>query len=133
MNEFSCNRRLKVGSRREFLAKSSFGFGSMALSYLLGRDLAGAATISGNFFNPLVAKPPHFPAKAKRVIFIFLQGGPSQVDTFDPKPELTRLDGKFLPPSFLQGDVALAQIKANEARLMGTKRTFRKCGKSGLE
>src|SRR5580692_2977735 len=81
----ACNRRLKVRSRREFLATSSFGFGSMALSYLLGGDLANAATISGNDVNPLAVKPPHFPAKAKRVIFVFLQGGPSQVDTFDPK------------------------------------------------
>ena len=72
MNESSCNRQLTVRSRREFLAKSSFGFGSLALSYLLGRDLAGAATIPDNYLNPLAVKPPHFPAKAKRVIFIFL-------------------------------------------------------------
>jgi hypothetical protein len=122
-----------VRSRREFLAKSSFGFGSMALGYLLSQDMVSAATISGNEANALAAKPPHFAAKAKRVIFVFLQGGPSQVDTFDPKPELTRLDGQFLPPSFLNTDVALAQTKAEESRLLGTRRTFRKYGQSGLE
>src|SRR5689334_7396919 len=121
INPHSCNRRLAVRSRREFLAASSFGFGSLALSFLLSRDLASAATISGQPVNTLAAKPPHFPAKAKRVIFIFLQGGPSQVDTFDPKPELNRLDGQFLPASFLKGEVALAQTKAEESKLMGTR------------
>ena len=77
-------------SRREMLARSSVGFGSLALAGLLA-DEARAAV------NPLAAKQPHFPARAKRVIFIFLKGGPSQVDTFDPKPLLDRDDGKPLP------------------------------------
>jgi len=116
-------------TRREFLELSSFGFGSLALSYLLQREglaLPGSA-------DALATKAVDFPAKAKHVIFVFLQGGPSHVDTFDPKPALNRLDGQFLPPSFLEGESALAQIKANESRLMGSRRIFKKHGQSGLQ
>jgi hypothetical protein len=127
----SCNRRIVVRSRREFLETSSFGFGALALDWLLARP---AAAVTGPApLDQLARKPPHFPAKAKHVIFLFLQGGPSQVDTFDPKPLLNRLDGQPLPASFLQGDLALAQIRPGESKLMGTRRTFRPCGKSGLE
>lgn len=129
MNPSSCNLRMKARTRREFLEGSSFGFGSLALAYLLQRDsLASAGSV-----DPLAPKVAHFPAKAKHVIFVFLQGGPSQIDTFDPKPVLSRLDGQFLPPSFLQGETALAQIKANESKLMGSRRQFKKHGQSGLE
>ena len=133
MNRHSCNRFTKVKSRREFLEKSSFGFGSLALAYLLNsRSVHGSANF--NFgANPLAPKAPHFPAKARSVIFIFLQGGPSQVDTFDPKPILAKLDGQLLPPSFREGMLGLAQIKAEEAKLMGSRRTFARYGSSGLE
>ncbi len=126
MNPFSCHRRMPARTRREFLELSSFGFGSLALTYLMQRDglaMADVATLAAT----------SLPAKAKHVIFVFLQGGPSQVDTFDPKPTLNRLDGQFLPPSFLQGETALAQIKANESRLMGSRRKFTRHGQSGLE
>jgi hypothetical protein len=83
--------------------------------------------------NPLAPKPPHFPAKAKRVIFIFMQGGPSQMDTFDPKPALNRLNGQPLPASFQKQDLALAQINAKESTLMGSRRVFKRYGQSGLE
>ncbi len=129
MNPFSCNRRMPARTRREFLELSSLGFGGLALSYLLQREglaLPGSA-------DALATKAVDFPAKAKHVIFVFLQGGPSHVDTFDPKPALNRLDGQFLPPSFLEGESALAQIKANESRLMGSRRIFKKHGQSGLE
>jgi hypothetical protein len=92
-----------------------------------------ASAGSSGEVNSLALKAPHFAAKANSVIFIFLQGGPSQVDTFDPKPELSRLDGQPVPPSFLQGNLGLAQIKAEEAKLMGSRRTFRRYGQSGLE
>src|SRR5216110_1858636 len=87
------NRRL---SRRELLHVSSTGFGGMALAAMLGEQ-AQAATVGAGAPNPLAVKAPHFPAKAKRVIFLFMHGGPSQVDTFDYKPLLTRDDGKPLP------------------------------------
>ena len=133
MNDCSCNRHQKVKSRREFLTQSSFGFGALALGYLLQQVSALAATRSVGHLNPLAAKPPHFAAKAKHVIFLFMQGGPSQVDTFDPKPALNRLDGQPLPASFFQEKIPLPQIVAEESKLMGTRRTFNRCGESGLE
>jgi Protein of unknown function (DUF1501) len=133
MNPFSCNRRVQVTSRREFLVRSSFGFGSLALGYLINGDSALASVSSSGPAGPLTPKTPHFTTKARSVIFIFLQGGPSQVDTFDPKPELSRLNGQLVPPSFLQGMLGLAQIKAEEAKLMSSRRVFSRYGQSGLE
>ena len=80
-------------SRREALRRSAVGFGSLALAGMLGAQSQG----SGAQADPLAARPSHFPARAKRVIFLFMTGGPSQVDTFDPKPLLERDDGKPLP------------------------------------
>ena len=81
-------------SRRELLKVSSAGFGWLALAGLLGQEQAAAAVASS---DPLAVKPPHFPARAKRVIFLFMHGGPSQMDTFDYKPLLKRDHGKPLP------------------------------------
>lgn len=81
-------------SRRELLRASSTGFGALALAAMLGEQ-AHAATAGAQ--SPLAEKPPQFPARAKRVIFLFMHGGPSQVDTFDYKPLLIRDHGKPLP------------------------------------
>ena len=83
------NRRL---SRREMLRASSAGFGSLALEGLLGEEARAARAV-----DPLAARPPHFAPRAKRVIFLFMHGGPSQVDTFDYKPLLKRDHGKPMP------------------------------------
>ena len=79
-------------SRRQALKNTAVGFGSLALASLLADQSIAVPNES-----PLAPKPPHFPARAKRIIFLFMVGGPSQVDTFDPKPLLTRDDGKPLP------------------------------------
>src|SRR5215469_13937767 len=85
-------------SRREFLLKAGGGFGALALSWLLDHDgLLSAAERSTSRDNPLSPKQPHFKTRAKAVIFLFMEGGPSHLDTFDPKPELTRLHGEKLP------------------------------------
>src|SRR5438132_7528901 len=84
-------------SRRELLRVSSAGFGSLALAGLLGEQMLAAATVAPGAAGPLSVKPPHFAPKAKRVIFLFMHGGPSQVDTFDYKPLLQRDHGKPLP------------------------------------
>ncbi len=80
-------------SRRTMLRQSAVGFGSLALASLVADQSRAEAGLA----NPLAAKLPHFPARAKRIIFIFMKGGPSHVDTFDYKPLLTRDDGKELP------------------------------------
>src|SRR5262249_5720060 len=92
-------------SRRDFLLKAGGGFGALALAGLLQRDglLAAEATpVAGapGSGNPLAPRAPQFTPRAKAVIFLFMEGGPSHLDTFDPKPELSRLHGQKLPPSF---------------------------------
>ena len=123
------NRFLRTDlSRRELLTKSGLGFGAVALAHLLADDVSTRAESPA---NSLALRAPHFAAKAKNVIFLFMQGGPSQLETFDPKPELKRLDGKPLPDSFKNVD--LAQISAVDGKLMGCPIPFHKHGASGLE
>ena len=81
-------------SRRDLLRNAGAGFGALALHGLLGAEGANAAQGTA---SPLAPKAPHFPARAKRVIFLFMSGGPSHVDTFDPKPRLRAENGKPLP------------------------------------
>src|SRR5438309_6088460 len=78
-------------TRREMLSKWANGFGGLALAYLLSDTGASAAT------NPLAPRAPHHTPKARSVIFLFMDGGPSQMDTFDPKPRLERDNGKPIP------------------------------------
>src|ERR1051325_11456730 len=89
-------------SRREFLARAGAGFGAVALHALTASQAwAGKSskTPLSDPLNPYAARPPHFAPKAKSVIFLFMVGGPSHVDTFDYKPELQKLDGKPVPES----------------------------------
>jgi hypothetical protein len=118
-------------SRRDFLFRGTAGFGSMALASLLAKDglLPSAQAATANA-NPLSAKRPHFAPRAKSVIFLFMTGGPSHIETFDPKPVLNKLHDQPLPPSF--GKI-MTQRTTEASRLLGSKRTFRKCGRSGLE
>ena len=82
--------------------------------------------------DPTLPRVAHFAPKAKRIIYIYLEGGPSQMDLFDPKPELNRLHGQPLPPSMLE-NVSFAFIKKESARLMGTPRKFVRYGECGME
>ncbi|MBL8210968.1 MAG: DUF1501 domain-containing protein [Bryobacterales bacterium] len=111
-------------SRREFLEKSGLGFGALAASVLMGAPPAASQ-------NPFAAKAQHFAAKGKSVIFLFMHGGPSHLDTFDPKPLLQKLHGKPVPPSFGKADYQFTKV--DTAPLMATPRVFRKHGQSGLE
>src|SRR6516164_4113339 len=120
----------RVGmTRRAMLRSAGVGFGAWALLDLLGRD--GRLPASPAAANPLAAKEPPLPARAKRVIFLFMQGGPSQIDTFDPKPLLNKRRGEPLPPSVVGG--LQLQFTKSDAAILGCPQTFRKCGESGLE
>lgn len=114
----SCSTR----TRREFVEQAFCGFGSLALASLVGE------TVQAD--NPLAAKPPHADAKAKAVVFLFMAGGPSHIETFDPKPLLNRLDGQPRPAQFGE---AKYQFIASDARLLGTRRRFERFGQSGIE
>src|SRR5437879_7685333 len=118
-------------SRREMLRNAGLGFGGWALLDLLARDGKLTAAPATATSNPLAAKAPHFPARAKHVIFLFMQGGPSHIDTFDPKPLLTKLHGQPLPASATAG--LQLQFTKNDAAILGSPQTFRKCGESGIE
>ena len=120
-------------SRREFLTTSANGIGALALGAMLAEDgllpKAGAAPVSS---DPLRLRESHHTAKAKNCIFIFLEGGPSQLDLYDPKPKLNELDGQSLPESMTK-NVRFAFIRKETAKLMGTKRVFSKHGQCGMD
>lgn len=116
-------------SRRELLARCGVGMGLLGLTQLLGESgllTAHARADAGHTINPLIPKKPHFPAKAKQVIHIFANGGPSQVDTFDPKPALDKYAGKSLPTSNLKTERKTGAAFASPFK-------FKKYGQSGLE
>jgi hypothetical protein len=117
--------RLTDNSRRKFLQTSGLGIGWLAALDLFQQ------TASAETANPLAPKLPPLRATAKRVISLFMQGGPSQVDTFDPKPLLARLHGQHPPASF--GDEDFQNGKLREQVVLGSKRTFQKYGQSGIE
>src|SRR5713101_4303800 len=105
-------------TRRDFLSRAGAGFGALALTYLLEHDRL-LASPSKTPASPLSPKPPHFSAKAKSVIFLFMEGGPSHLDTFDPKPKLRELAGQRLPESF--GSIITAMGEA-DAPLLADRR-----------
>ena len=115
-------------TRRTFLATNASGIGTLALASLFGDEGLLAAEHS----DPLAPQPPHFAPKAKRCIFIFMAGAPSQLDLFDPKPKLQELNGKPLPESMTK-DVRFAFILKDSATILGTKRTFQRHGQCGME
>nr|WP_237729263.1 DUF1501 domain-containing protein [Schlesneria paludicola] len=105
-------------TRRELLHRCGAGFSSLALAAMLNGE-----RVSANDADPLAAKRGHHAAKAKRVIFLFMPGGPSQVDTFDPKPQLTKDDGKPAPKLYL----------GQQRSLLGSPWAFQRYGESGLD
>ena len=112
-------------NRREMLRRCGGGFGALSLAALLADDAAAAPALgpASADTNPLSRREPHFPARAKRVIFLFMPGGPSQVDTFDPKPRLSKEDGQPSPKLYL----------GQQRNLLGSPWKFRAYGQSGIE
>ena len=93
-------------TRRHFLKESAMGFGAVALGSLLAGCGSNSLSASNNLFdpaNPLAPRPPMFPGKAKSVIYLHMAGAPSQLELFNYKPELAKLDGQDCPPSLLEG------------------------------
>ncbi|HJT34923.1 MAG TPA: DUF1501 domain-containing protein [Pirellulales bacterium] len=112
-------------SRRDFLLRAGGGLGALALASLLRNDAQATQATA----NPLAPRPPHFAARAKSVIWCFLDGGPSHIDLFDPKPALTRLDGQPLPDSFHRPVTAMGRTAYTP--LLASKRSFAQHGSSG--
>src|SRR5712671_6415665 len=116
----SCGRFARPTSRREFLGRAGAGLGLVALADLLA-GTSGAAEIV-KAANPLAVRPPHYAAKAKSVIWLFMEGAPSAVDLFDPKPELDKNNGK---------KISIDVFNGNPGPLMKSPFSFKQYGKSG--
>lgn len=118
-------------TRRHFFRDCGVGVGAMALSTLLAGENQGADVPSSPRKDPLAPRKPHFAAKAKAVIYLFMAGAPSQLELFEPKPKLNELNGQKVPESFTQGK-RFAFIKG-DAKLLGSKRKFSRAGKCGMD
>ena len=114
--------RIQEISRRELLRTLGSGFGMLGLAHLLGH--------ASQAVGPLDVKPTHFPPRAKHVIFLFFNGGPSHIDTFDHKPMLAKYDGKPYPAGYVKTEYPPLHTKGN---LMRSSFEFKKHGKSGIE
>lgn len=112
-----------VTNRRQWLASAGAGFGAVALQGLLSRSIAAGGGDLGEIGT-------HHPAQAKSVIFLFMEGGPSQLDTFDRKPLLNELAGKPIPDSFVEPLTAMGE---KGSPILASQRKWRRHGQSGLE
>jgi hypothetical protein len=131
MNPFIQN--IQSQTRRHFLEASGVGLGAMALAGLLQQDgvaAPGDANSVVNEINPLVPRPPHFAAKAKRVIYLHLTGSPPHLDMYDYKPELVKRDGQACPDEFVKGK--RFAFTSGTPKLMGTPRKFAQHGEGGM-
>src|SRR5262249_26056594 len=123
MDPLFVNRPL---SRREVLCRIGGGFGALGLSPVFARARRPKPSLPQHGVNPLAPRAPHFTPRAKRLIFLFMNGGPSHVDTFDPKPALKRNNGRPLPASFTGG-------RGTQRPSMGSRFRFHKAGHSGTQ
>ena len=115
-------------NRRSFLHQSFAGLGGLALSQLMGGRSYGQSA----HWNGILGEATHFAPRAKRVIHLCMAGGPSHLDSFDPKPELDRLNGQPFPESFTKGQ-QLAQLQNSVLKARGTFTKFKRWGQSGME
>ena len=116
--------------RRHFFSRCTMGLGSMALSSLMNNQVRGGES-NGALSNPMKSKASHFPAKAKNVIFLFMAGGPSQLELFEHKPRLTELNGQPIPDSYIEGKRFAFMDSSHRVNLLGSKRPFQQHGQCG--
>src|SRR5712671_2322751 len=125
-------RLLQFETRRHFFSRCGVGVGKIALASMLGGKMLSAAE-TAKAVNPNAPKPPHFPAKVKNVIYLFMAGGPSQLDLFDYRPKLQEYDGQVAPDSIMKGKrfAFMETFTRNPPKLLGTQRKFTRYGQSG--
>ena len=119
-------------SRRSFLGRASRGLGSIALASLFSKDLFAAPAGASVERWPGVISPLHYAPKAKRVIYLYMAGGPSHLETFDPKPKLAQMHGQSMPESFTKGQ-PIAQLQGQQLRCYAPQFPFVKHGRAGTE
>ena len=120
-------------TRRHLFGQCAVGIGSLALASLLGESAGAAPPAPTPSSDPLAPRPGHFAARAKNIIYLFMAGGPSQLELFDYKPKLVELNGKPIPDSYLEGKrfAFMDSSFKNRSTLLGTKRQFARHGQSG--
>ena len=121
--------RTAITARRDFLRDTSCGFGSLALAAVLEQQAAANLPNMTEASSALVAKPPHFPPRARRIILLFMSGGPSQVDLYDFKPRLVSGSGEPLPYKLPDTE---ATVGLEGTRLLGPIAGFQHHGECGL-
>ena len=120
---------MSTKSRREFLATAGYGLGGLALSGLVSGNAGFGAAYASELIDPLAPKQPHFPAKAKSVIWLHMSGAPSTLDLYEYKPDLIKLAGQDVPPSFLKGIKTSTQ--GGVGKLYASNRKWKQHGDSG--
>jgi hypothetical protein len=118
-------------TRRHFFGRCAMGLGGIALASLMNERLFGAQVPAG-LPNPMAPKQPHFAPKAKNIIYLFMAGGPSQLELFDYKPKLLELNGKPIPQSFIEGKRFAFMGSSHGTNLLGTRRAFKQHGQNGM-
>src|SRR5436190_255046 len=119
---------LQSSTRRHFFSQCGMGLGSVALASLLSDNKLGAAPSPE---NPLAPQKPLFTPRAKNVIYLFMAGGPSQLELFDYKPKLIELNGEPIPQSYIEGKRFAFMNATHGVKLLGTRREFKQRGQSG--
>ena len=131
MSHFPTHPDLRFLTRRQFFSRCALGLGAIALASLLKeQELFGAGAAAS--LNPMAPRAPHFPAKAKNIIYLFMAGGPSQLELFDYKPKLQELNGQPIPDSFIEGKRFAFMGTSHGTKLLGTRRAFKQHGQSGM-
>jgi hypothetical protein len=122
---------LQALTRRHFFGRCAIGLGSIALASLLdGRRAFGSAPAA--LANPMAPRQPHFKPRAKNIIYLFMAGGPSQLELFDYKPVLVDLNGQPIPQSYIEGKRFAFMGSSHGTKLLGTRRAFKRHGQSGM-
>jgi hypothetical protein len=122
---------LRTLTRRHFFGRCGMGLGGIALASLMNERLLGA-DVPEALPNPMAPKKPHFAPKAKNIIYLFMAGGPSQLELFDYKPKLLELNGKPIPQSFIEGKRFAFMGSSHGTNLLGTRRAFKQHGQNGM-
>jgi hypothetical protein len=125
---------LAAQTRRHFFSRCALGLGGIAMASMLnGRKAYGAEAATGltPLPNPMAPRAGHFAPRAKNIIYLFMAGGPSQLDLFDYKPKLVELNGQPIPPSLIEGKRFAFMDSSHGTKLLGTRREFRQHGQSG--
>ncbi|MBI2924504.1 MAG: DUF1501 domain-containing protein [Verrucomicrobia bacterium] len=130
VNSPEANSPLHASTRRHFFGRCALGLGGIALASLLdGKKLFGATP--GTTPNPMTPRLPHFRPRAKKIIYLFMAGAPSQLELFDYKPKLVELNGQPIPPSFIAGKRFAFMDSSHGTNLLGTRRKFARHGQCG--